>query len=206
MKASARLETERLILRRPRAEDAEAIFARYASDSEVTRFLGWPRHGSVQATREFLEFSDAEWSRWPAGPFLVWSRDDGDLLGSTGLGFETPYRAATGYVLAKDAWGKGYATEALGAVVGVAGRVGVVRLYALCHLENRASFRVLEKCAFAREGILRRHSVFPNLGADEPSDVLCYSRVLVPGEFRIREAGRESGSRTRRKNTPGSHR
>jgi ribosomal-protein-alanine N-acetyltransferase len=178
VKAPERVETRRLILRKPRREDAETIFARYANDAEVTRLLGWPRHESVDATRGFVEFSDAEWARWPAGPYLVEQRPGGELVGSTGLGFETPRRAATGYVFAKDAWGKGFATEALGAVVDVAQRVGVVRLYALCHVENAASFRVLEKCGFAREGVLRRHSDFPNLGAGDPCDVLCYALVL----------------------------
>jgi hypothetical protein len=37
------------------------MFSRYASDHEVTRFLGWPRHRSLDETRAFLQFSDAEW-------------------------------------------------------------------------------------------------------------------------------------------------
>ena len=114
----------------------------------------------------------------PAGPYLLESREDGTLLGSTGLGFETLQRAATGYVLAKDAWGLGYATEALRAVIDIARGVGVTRLYALCHPENPASWRVLEKCGFFREGVLPRHSTFPNLDTDGPCDVLCYAVAL----------------------------
>ena len=182
MKAE-RIETRRLVLRRPRPEDAQAIFARYASDPDVTRFMSWPTHDSLDATRLFLEFSDAEWARWPAGPYLIDSRQDCRLLGSTGLAFETPQRAATGYVLAKDAWGKGYASEALGAVVGIARSLGLVRLHALCHFEHSRSWRVLEKCGFAREGVLRRHSEFPNLTPDGPCDVFCYALILneLPG-------------------------
>ncbi len=115
------IETPRLSLRRPRAADVDVIFARYASDPEVTRFVGWPRHRTVDDTRSFLSFSDDEWAKAPAGPYLIFARDTGRLLGSTGLIFETPYRAATGYVLAKDEWGRGYATEALDAMVSVAG-------------------------------------------------------------------------------------
>jgi ribosomal-protein-alanine N-acetyltransferase len=100
------------------------------------------------------------------------------LLGSTGFGFETSYRAVTGYVLARDAWGKGYATEALNAIVDVASWIHVVRLYALCHPEHRASWRVLEKCRFTREGTLRRYAEFPNLSPGELSDVFCYARIL----------------------------
>jgi ribosomal-protein-alanine N-acetyltransferase len=172
-----RVETPRLILRKPVRADAEAIFTRYASDPEVTSLLSWPTHNSVHATHEFLDSSDAEWARWPAGPYLIESRQDGSLLGSTGLSFETPEHAITGYVLAKDAWGNGYATEALRAVVEVAQKLGVVRLYALCHPENRASSRVLEKCSFVCEGVLPRHS-FPNLNKHELYDVLCYALML----------------------------
>jgi ribosomal-protein-alanine N-acetyltransferase len=50
VKAPEQVETDRLILRRPRRRDADAIFARYANDPEVTRWLGWPRHASVDAT------------------------------------------------------------------------------------------------------------------------------------------------------------
>jgi RimJ/RimL family protein N-acetyltransferase len=171
------VETSRLILRKPLLADVAAIYARYASDRDVTRLLSWPRHESVDATRAFLEFSDAEWARWPAGPYLVESRADEVLLGGTGLGFEALDLASTGYVFARDAWGKGYATEALGAIVEIARGVGVVRLYALCHVDNHASARVLEKCGFTREGILRRHSLFPNL-ADDPCDVVRYARIL----------------------------
>jgi RimJ/RimL family protein N-acetyltransferase len=172
------LATERLVLRRPRLEDADSIFTRFSSDPEVTRFLGWPRHESTRATRAFLEFSEAEWSRWPAGPYLIESRRDGRLLGSTGLGFETSFRASTGYVLARDSWGQGYATEALRAMVELAPTLGVRRLYALCHPAHPASQRVLEKCGFEREALLRRHSIFPNLEADEPTDTLSYALVF----------------------------
>jgi len=179
VRAPERIETTRLLLRKPVLADAEAVFARYASDPEVTRLLGWPRHRSPDDTRAFLQFSANEWSGWPAGPYLVERRADGALLGGTGLAFETPYRAATGYVLARDAWGQGYATEALRAVLDVAPPTGLRRLYALCHVDHAASARVLEKCGFIREAVLRRHSVFPNLSPAEPCDVLCYARVFA---------------------------
>jgi RimJ/RimL family protein N-acetyltransferase len=173
-----RVETERLVLRRPRPDDAEAIFTRYASDPEVTRYLSFPRHASLENTRAFLALSDADWSRWPAGPYLIERRDRSELIGSTGLSFETGQRAATGYLLAREAWGRGYATEALRVIVDVARSAGVLRLHALCHCDHAPSVRVLEKAGFECEGTLRRYVVFPNLSPDEPLDVLCYARVL----------------------------
>ena len=177
MPEPSRIETERLLLRRPEPDDVQAIFDRYASDVEVTRYLSWPRHTSVDQTRRFLEFSDSEWSRSPAGPLLILSKGDGCLLGGTGLEFETPHRVVSGYVLAREEWGKGYATEALGAMIELAASLGVVRVHAQCHTQHRASWHVMEKCGFWREGVLRRHSVFPNL-SPEPEDVLLYARIL----------------------------
>lgn len=174
------IETDRLILRRPQVEDATAIFERYASDTEVTQYVGWPRHRDIEETRTFLEFSNAEWGRWPAGPYLIFSKTDHLLLGSTGLGFETSHRASTGYVLAKDAWGHGYATEALQAMVKLAGQSGIVRLYALCHPDHRASGRVLEKCGFDLEATLRCHTEFFNLTPGSPVDTLCYVLIQSP--------------------------
>jgi len=174
MKAPVRIETARLLLVRPDASDAASIFERYASDPEVTRFLAWPRNQSVDDTKAFLRFSEDEWERWPCGPYLIRSRDDGRLLGGTGLGFEAPQHAATGYVLAQDAWGKGYATEALGAITDLARSLGVTRLYALCHPDHRASWRVLEKCGFVRDRTSTRQAEFPNLAPGVQQDVLCY--------------------------------
>ena len=172
------IDTPRLSLRRPRAADAGMIFSRYAADPEVTQYVGWPAHRSVDDTRGFLAFDDSQWDKWPAGSFLCWSRESGELVGSTGLLFETPRRAMTGYVFAKDAWGRGYATEALAAMVDLARTLGVLRLFALCHADHRASARVLEKCGFSLEGTLRRYAEFPNLGPGDPQDVLCYSTIL----------------------------
>jgi [ribosomal protein S5]-alanine N-acetyltransferase len=176
--APEQIETARLRLRRPIAADADAIFRTYASDAEVTRYVGFPRHVRIEDTRGFLEFSDAQWSRWPAGPYLIERRDGSALLGGTGLKFDTAYEAATGYVLEKNAWGHGYATEALAAMVDLAGACGVRRLYALCHHAHRASAHVLEKGGFSFDGVLRGYAEFPNLAAGERADVLCYSRIL----------------------------
>ena len=66
-----RVETARLVLRRPAPADAQVIFERYASDSEVTKFLAWPRHESRSDTEAFLRFSDGAWERSTAGPYLI---------------------------------------------------------------------------------------------------------------------------------------
>lgn len=178
-KAPRELRTERLILMTPAEKDAGEIFERYASDPEVTRYLGWPRHQSIDDTLAFLAFSAAEWERWPAGPYLIRARSDGRLLGSTGLSFARRDEAMTGYVLARDAWGHGYATEALGAMVDLARELRLTRLYAPVHTDNRASSRVLEKCGFTLDAGWSEAPTFPNLPADSRQAAVCYE--LHPG-------------------------
>jgi RimJ/RimL family protein N-acetyltransferase len=172
--APDRLTTARVEYRRPVGADAEEIFRRYASDPDVTRYLAWPRHITLADTRVFLEFSDGEWRSWGCGPYLIVSRASGALLGSTGISFDTAGVASTGYVLARDAWGQGYATEALGAMRDLGRVLDLRRLYAICHVDHAASRRVMEKCGFQFEGVLGRYLAFPNLGPDR-HDVLCYA-------------------------------
>jgi len=177
MTGPARVNTERLILRRPDTSDAAAIFTRYASDLEVTRWVGWPRHESLAATHAFLDFSASHWDAWPAGPYLILARSDERLLGSTGFNFVEQGLVETGYVLARDAWGQGYATEALAALLQLGPLLGVQRVFAECHHEHLASQRVLEKNGFQRSSDAQlRH--FPNLGDGGAQRVVRYDKSI----------------------------
>jgi RimJ/RimL family protein N-acetyltransferase len=69
---------------------------------------------------------------------LIEPRESGELLGSTGLAFETEHRASTGFLLTREARGFGFASEALAAVTALAAARGVQGLYALCHTDNSA--------------------------------------------------------------------
>jgi RimJ/RimL family protein N-acetyltransferase len=171
-----RLCTARLQLRRPATRDAAGILSRYAGDPEVTRFVAWPRHRSVADSLAFVVWSDDVWSTQGAGPYLVLD-GSGRLVGSTGLDLESREQASTGYVLARDAWGLGYATEVASEMVRLADAAGLRRLYALCHPANRASARVLEKAGLRFEGILPCHAAFPQLETGQPADVECWART-----------------------------
>ncbi len=80
-------------------------------------------------------------------------------------------------MLRRNAWGRGQATEVTVAVTRLADDLGVIRLHALCHPDNTSSAHVLAKAGFLREGVLRRHTCFPNIGLDEPQDVEIWARV-----------------------------
>lgn len=178
------MATDRLTFSRPTAGDVELIYSRYASDPEVTRFLVWPTHQSLDDTRAFLAFSDAEWTRGPAGPLLIWLREDGRLVGGTGLACGERSSAGTGYVLAQDMWGRGLATETLSAMVTLAARLGITALDAGCHPDHVASRRVLEKCGFTVDPHFQGTTTFPNLDAATPQPVLRYVRSVDPDSRR----------------------
>lgn len=177
MKAPESIETERLLLRRPLHSDAQNVFRSYAGDPVATRYLSWPTHRSVADTYAFLEWSDAEWKRWPAGPYLVFAKGvhQRKVVGSTGLCFASPERASTGYAFTQSVWGRGLATEALSAMVGVARGLALKELEALCHAEHQASAHVLEKCGFVLQSRQERHTLFPNLMPGVRADTLLYT-------------------------------
>jgi ribosomal-protein-alanine N-acetyltransferase len=168
------VRTGRLELRPPALDDAPAIFNAYASDPEVTRFLPWKPHASVDVTRAFVA-SLVE--GLDAGNASSWVLDhDGSPVGMVNARFEG-HKVRFGYVLARSKWGRGLMAEAVGALVERALAMPTVyRAWAFCDAENSASARVLEKVGMTREGVLRRFVVPPAFGP-EPRDALCYAIV-----------------------------
>lgn len=170
------LETERLLLRPPTCDDAERIFAQYGQDPAVSRYMSWTPHRTVNDTLEYLRRTANEVTAGHAIAYLIFKKETNALLGSVG-GALDGHRLQFGYCLARDAWGYGYATEAARAFVKSAWEIpSLVRIAALCDVENTASVRVLEKVGLTREGKLRKYLVLPNLG-DSPRDVYMYAAV-----------------------------
>lgn len=153
------LTTERLLLRPWTMEDVEAFYL-YASNPEVGPGAGWKPHESLEESRELLEKWTAE--DYPDTIFAVEEKDTGSIAGSIGLHRDT-HRAPNagcrmlGYCIAKEHWGKGFATEAAHAVIDYAFQRLRVKLLTVDHyVGNEGSRRVIEKCGFTYEGTLRR--------------------------------------------------
>jgi RimJ/RimL family protein N-acetyltransferase len=140
--------------------------------------MSWPRHESPVATLDFLRFSDSQWERWPAGPFVIELSDGEQLIGSTGYGFGSSVEAEVGYILDDRFWGSGYATEALKAITELAPRLGLERLTASVHPANTASMRVLAKCGFALQQDASSSAEYPNLKPGAMVESVVYSRVV----------------------------
>lgn len=176
MRPAEIIQTERLVLRPPRLSDAQSIYEAYAQDAEVTRYVIWRPHQSVQETERFLSDCVASWERGDAFPWVMTLREDGKLIGMIEIRINE-FKADVGYVIARPFWGKGLAAEALLPIVEWARmQQSIYRVWALCDAENVASARVLEKVGMKREGLLRRNMIHPNI-SDEPRDSYCYAIV-----------------------------
>jgi ribosomal-protein-alanine N-acetyltransferase len=169
------LETPRLFLRRPQPEDAPLLFAAYAQDPGVTRYLTWRPHTEISQARGFI---DGVVARWLANTEFCWflfARDSREMIGCISArkedrGFNL------GFVLAQSQWGQGLMPEAITAVVQWAFTESWVwRIWAACDTENHASARALEKSGFTREALLTRYLVAPNI-SPEPRDCYSYAR------------------------------
>lgn len=169
------LSSERLLVRRLRPQDAEAIFQRYAQDAEVTRYLSWRPHRRIEETHAFI--ADAmERAASGRNQSYALTRTDAGLIGSIAFHrkSDSPSTLSVGYVLARAWWGQGYVSEALAKLVSWAlVQPAIHRAEAHCHHLNGASARVMEKAGMQREALLRRYTVFPNV-SDVPQDaILC---------------------------------
>jgi aminoglycoside 6'-N-acetyltransferase len=146
--------TERLVIRRFRAEDAEA-FAAYRSDPDVARYQSWDTPVSLaEAADHIRRFAAAD----PGAPgwfqYAVEHRAEGVLIGDVGVCLgDNLMQAEIGFTFAPAYQGKGYATEAVRCVLARLFASGIHRVSAGCDARNTASARLLERVGFRREGL-----------------------------------------------------
>lgn len=169
-------ETARLELRPPTVKDAQDIFESYAHDKVVTRYLHWEAHDSIEKTRTFLKRCVTVWQAGTAFPWVMVLKESGHIIGMIEMR-QDGHRADLGYVLAREYWDQGYASEAAQLVADwTIAQPDIYRVWAVCDVDNHASARVLEKIGMQREGILRRWLFHPNVDK-HPRDCIVYSLI-----------------------------
>ena len=152
------LETARLVLRPHGADDLDAVFAMWSHPDVVRHITGKP------STREEC------WARilrygglWPVVGYGYWAvveKESGRFIGDVGIAdfrrdmepaiYEAP---EAGWALTPAAHGKGYATEAMTAVLVWADRnLDAARVTCMLDESNTASVNVARKCGFTRYG------------------------------------------------------
>jgi ribosomal-protein-alanine N-acetyltransferase len=152
------LETERLRLEPLRAEDS-AHLVPIMADPQVMAFWDVAAIDDAAVIAEVVEGQAAEMA---AGRSIYWTLRtlaDGAFLGSCDLSDidRKDRRAEVGFILGREAWGRGYGLEAMRSVVAFAASSGLRKLTARTHLGNRRSDALLEKLGFEQEGLLRGH-------------------------------------------------
>ena len=152
------LETERLRLSPLTADDAGLIFPLMA-DAEVMAF--WDR-GESDDPDLIAQIVEGQVEEMAAGRAVYWAMralEDQAFVGVCDLSEidQRHHRAEVGFMLGREAWGQGYAQEAMQAVLAYAATHGIRRLVARTHLGNHRSDILLEKLGFEEEGLLRGH-------------------------------------------------
>ncbi len=154
-----KLETERLVLRKFMKEDACAMYNNWAADDEVTRYLTWPTHTSIDVSKAVLEnwvnsYSHDNYYQWA----IVLKENGSDPIGSIAAVHmdEDISMVHIGYCIGTAWWHQGITSEALKAVMDFFfDKVGANRIEARHDPRNPNSGKVMEKCGMKFEGILR---------------------------------------------------
>ncbi len=166
--AFAERYAERILIRRFRPKDA-AAFAAYRSDPDVARTRAGTATRSIQAERFIADMADAD----PGTPgewfqFAVADMTSDDLMGDVALRVEAEdaARAELGFTFAPEHQGKGYATEAVAAVIGYAReRLDVAVVFAIADARNQPSIALLERIGMQR--IATERAMFKGGWCDE---------------------------------------
>ena len=166
------LITERLILREFRESDYDDLFE-YLSQLEDDEFEGYPGI-TYENGREHLNY------RMGSEEFYaIELKESGKVIGNIYYGHRDLEAKEVGYIINKKYQRKGYASEALSAVIENGFKAGVHRIYAECDPRNTCSWILLEKVGLEREAHLKQNVFFHRDENGQPKwkDTYVYARV-----------------------------
>jgi len=153
------LETERLILRQFTVNDAEKIFNNWANDNDVTKYLVWPSHQDLNASKNVLE----QWiQKYEKKEFYQWAielKEINEPIGSIGVVKQSDdlKMVHIGYCIGKNWWNKGIMSEALMVLIKYFfEEVGVNRIESRHDPNNPNSGKVMAKCGMKYEGHMKQ--------------------------------------------------
>ena len=149
------LETARLILRELEPADEDALTAMFA-DPDVMRWIGTGGIRTRDDARRTIERERERYTERGWGEWATCLRATGETIGLCGLilwpDLDGVEELEVAYLLARDAWGQGYATEAASAIRDFAMReLGRERLVSLVYHDNVASAAVARKTGMSWE-------------------------------------------------------
>ncbi len=149
------IETNRLILRNFRIEDTNEYFS-YHNDPDVIKHYDWKPNTLAEA-KEDIEliinsYKQSNYIRW-----AITLKGTDTIIGDCGL--MTGYlKGEISYILSKEHWGTGIATEAINAIISCCfHETDMIRIQALSQPDNHSSSKLLTKTGFQNEGLLRKY-------------------------------------------------
>ena len=159
-KGTKTIETDRLILRQFTMDDAAPMFRNWASDDQVTKYLTWPTHESVEISRMVLSawtshYGEPDFYNWA----IVLKENGPEPIGNISVVHvkDSTLCATMGYCMSRAHWRKGIMAEALTALIAfLFDEVGFNRIEADHDIENPASGRVMQKSGMTFEGTSRQ--------------------------------------------------
>lgn len=154
-KGTQTIQTPRLILRKARREDAQPMFHNWASDPEVTKYLTWPHHNSIEITQRILEIWLTEYNKSNYYQWMIELKELEEPIGSISVVRlnDNGKAAEIGYCIGARWWHKGITTEACSAVIEyLFTEIGMNRLTARHDPNNPHSGAVMKKCGMKYEG------------------------------------------------------
>ena len=168
-----RVETERLILREYTITDLDVEHENNL-DPELFTYMPFNPPNTKEDTRKRIIHMIEKQKKTPRTDYdvAITLKSNKKLIGGCRLNKVSDIQGHIGYKLAKEHWGKGYATEAAKALTDYGfTELNLHRVYATVHPDNAASIRVLEKVGMIPEGRLREHILY----RDGYRDSLIYS-------------------------------
>lgn len=178
------IQTNRLLLRKIRMDDDCDMFEQWASDPQVTRYLTWNAHQSIEDTRRIIEMWLKDIHEPNVYRWAIELKSINKIIGTIDLvNVDSRHQCGTfGYCLSANYWNQGIASEALKAMLSYLFTEGDFHRIEASHLiENGASGRVMIKCGMKHEGIRRKKF----LGHDgEFHDLVIYG--ILKDEFLVK--------------------
>lgn len=142
------LETKRLKLRYIKPDDAQRIFDCWANDPEVSKYLTWLPHVSVDVTKQVVDTWVREYEQPDCYRYGIELKEENALIGMIDvLGYHHG-NPVVGYCSGQNYWNHGYMTEAFEAVIGELFSDGYETIVIEAVNENIGSIRVIEKAGF----------------------------------------------------------
>ena len=142
------LSTERLVLRKLVIDDVNSIFNNWANDPEVTKYMTWNAHKSVEDTKQILDIWLNGYKEPKTIRYGIVLKENNELIGAIDVVDYIDNNPEIGYCLSRKHWNKGYMTEACKAVVEYLFAIGYKTILIEADERNIGSNRVIEKVGF----------------------------------------------------------